>query len=310
MLLRCAGMAANTSPLGVKLIQIGIPIECNLLIRNLNIGFLDIDKLVEDRRPLVLLRFGEKPSIPQCENPINLYKATPLNLLQVTLSEFGKDCMPSLVPLHCSCCNRVVRGSSYAKYNHSLDKSICEYCFRTLDPGQEDYIKSYKHCVLADIITPEASRSICHCKRVRHIDRQGRPVSLFPVTPTESHRMAGNIEGEKCGLLKLPELVASAKYRGMQGVVVGKGEATEFKGTTGIFNLLRNWKGPSRVTSSSLIDTKERTATSGATTAFVEPAFEKLIPSFFKKYINEYPFGNVHMVLQVGPLLIENGVPE
>jgi hypothetical protein len=34
------------------------------------------------------------------------------------------------------------------------------------------------------------------------------------------------------------------------------------------------------------------------------------IPFFLKEITNRYPFGNVHMSLMVGPLVIENGVPQ
>lgn len=32
------------------------------------------------------------------------------------------------------------------------------------------------------------------------------------------------------------------------------------------------------------------------------------IPLFFRRHTEKYPFGNVHMALRVGPLVLENGV--
>ena len=78
----------------------------------------------------------------------------------------------------------------------------------------------------------------------------------------------------QCGLLKLPELVALAKYDGMQ-TVLGKG-----KGMDNVKKISRDKKS------------------------------DKDIPFFFRKYTEKYPFGNVHMALRVGPLLVENGVAQ
>ena len=128
----------------------------------------------------------------------------------------------------------------------------------------------------------------------------------------------------QCGLLKLPELVALAKYDGMQ-TVLGKGK--------GMDNVKKNSKDKKsdkeitregnakkemrqnrfhlkKVTGASLVDAKERTASSGETIEFEEAEADKDIPFFFRKYTEKYPFGNVHMALRVGPLLVENGVAQ
>ncbi|KAF8459251.1 hypothetical protein BDZ91DRAFT_851991 [Kalaharituber pfeilii] len=46
-----------------------------------------------------------------------------------------------------------------------------------------------------------------------------------------------------------------------------------------------------------------------ATNEGVEVDAEQDVPFFLKKITNQYPFGNVHMSLMIGPLIIENGVP-
>ena len=130
--------------------------------------------------------------------------------------------------------------------------------------------------------------------------------------------------GMQCGLLKLPELVALAKYHGMQ-TVLGKGK--------GMDNVKQNSKDKKndkksareenakketrqngfylkKVTGASLVDAKARTAASGETIEFEEAEADEDIPFFFRKYTEKYPFGNVHMALRVGPLLVENGVAQ
>ena len=128
----------------------------------------------------------------------------------------------------------------------------------------------------------------------------------------------------QCGILKLPELVARAKYDGMQ-TVLGKGrgpdnakqESKEKKNDKRTIEE-RDVKKENRwnraqlkkVTSASLVDANERSATSGETTVFEEAQADKDIPFFFRKYTEKYPFGNVHVALRVGPLLVENGVAQ
>ncbi|KAJ5326117.1 uncharacterized protein N7506_009219 [Penicillium brevicompactum] len=47
----------------------------------------------------------------------------------------------------------------------------------------------------------------------------------------------------------------------------------------------------------------------GSTTSVAsEATADEDIPLFFRRYTERYPFGNVHMALRVGPLVIENGV--
>lgn len=41
-----------------------------------------------------------------------------------------------------------------------------------------------------------------------------------------------------------------------------------------------------------------------------EKLASKEIPLLYRKFTNRYPFGNVHVALMFGPLMIENGVPE
>lgn len=95
---------------------------------------------------------------------------------------------------------------------------ICEDCYRAHFYGQDLFIKSYKHRVLANAITLAASRKICRCNIVPHFDTSGRSRMLFPVDKEEEHLDIDGTGGIR-GILKLGELVALAKYDGMQTVV-------------------------------------------------------------------------------------------
>jgi hypothetical protein len=203
--------------------------------------------------------------------------------------------------------------------------TICEECYRESHYGQRGLIKAYKHCILEETITPSASRNICRCSTVPHFDSNGRSRTLFPIEEEDKHR---NIEGGmQCGLLKLGELVAEAKYDGIQTTIkkrirlsdekrLREEQQKERKETEAKVKAKEAVRGGNRrrkmttVTRPSLHDAGLKAATSGRTATAEEQEADEDIPFFLRKYTERYPFGNVHMALRVGPLVIENGVSQ
>lgn len=126
----------------------------------------------------------------------------------------------------------------------------------------------------------------------------------------------------QCGLLQLPKLVAFAKFRGMQSLLANGERPADFERDSNEVNSqkavqekkseMNGWQKfrSKRSTRSSLVNTKERIATSETSIVYKEAAVDKDIPLFFRRYTQKYPFGNVHVSLRIGPLLIENGVPQ
>jgi hypothetical protein len=200
-------------------------------------------------------------------------------------------------------------------------KTICEDCYRESHYGQKGLVKAYKHCILSEVITPVASRNICHCSTVPHFDSNGRSRTLFPIETGENHR---NVQdGMQCGLLKLGGLVAEAKYDGMQTAMKKRVKLSdekrehetrekekkdkEAKEAAKVSNGRRKMK---TVTQASLHNAGLRTTISGTSATVEEEEANEDIPFFLRKYTERYPFGNVHMSLRVGPLVIENGVSQ
>lgn len=134
----------------------------------------------------------------------------------------------------------------------------------------------------------------------------------------------------QCGLLKLGEIVAEAKYDGMQPEtaktakrsgksrlhelreqdekVQKKEKEKERKGATRAAN--RQRRKFKFLTQPSLQDSRQKILASGSTPAAQEEEADKDIPFLFRPYTEKYPFGNVHMALRIGPLIIENGVSQ
>ncbi|KAI9868519.1 MAG: hypothetical protein M1813_005963 [Trichoglossum hirsutum] len=275
-------------------------------------GFLDIDKLIEHRPPLENLPFWKRPPTPQ-----------------LTLKLFEGHWVPIFAPLRCIACQDVIRGSFFHRVGELSSSGVCESCFRKSKASWTNTVKTYKHCILREAITGEISRQICRCSSVPRADPDGKSRPLFPMASHGEHRA-------QCGLLDLVDSVAQAKYEGWllpmekrlnlseekryseektreasarmekerrKERAQGKKEASKAaraasRGKTGLHS----------ATNSSLVQSTERTPTIESTAAVEEDEANEDIPAFMKPFTDRYPFGNIHMALRVGPLLIENGV--
>ncbi|KAJ2985487.1 hypothetical protein NUW58_g5506 [Xylaria curta] len=280
------------------------------------VGFLDIEKLVEHRPPLDDLSFWKRPAIPQ------------LKLDSVT-----KSGVPMLTPMRCAFCSNVIRGSMYRQTATRKDQRqesaevICEDCYREKYLGKSigaaGLVKTYKHCILREAISPQISRQVCYCEDVPHRDPEGKPLTLFPVDKDAKHLKAAGPGRVECGLLKLPEVVAEAKYGGMQTLTSNKKqkknkalaeEKKEHEERQASESEKRQKQEPQQLQLKPKIVKQlsqhgpNRTAETGTAVAVSEAEAAEDVPFFLKRYTEKYPFGNVHMALRVGPLVLENGV--
>jgi hypothetical protein len=121
----------------------------------------------------------------------------------------------------------------------------------------------------------------------------------------------------RCGLLNLGTLVAEAKYQGMLSKHEKRisladqkhiDEAREAQRQREAAKAARS-RGPSLKVyeQPSLVDTGNRNAEAGRSTTLEESRADGDIPFFLREFVNKFPFGNVHMALRIGPLIIENG---
>lgn len=271
-------------------------------------GLLDIEKLVEHRPPLDNLSFWNRPAVPQLQ-----------------LQTYSKSGFPILKPLQCSSCGSTIRSSMYYKEEEANEdgkqtivERICEDCYREKEIGKPEYMKMYKHSILDEIITPRISRKICLCDDVPHHDPQGKGLDLFPVSKGAKHRKAWLPGTVECGLLKLGEAVAEAKYDGMRTIASKKKTDKKKRNLVdeGRDDMRHGDKAKQKHTERPKIITQqsqhapERDAMSGTAVATEEAEADGDIPFFLKRYTEKYPFGNVHMALRIGPIVIENGVAQ
>ena len=244
----------------------------------------------------------------------------------MSLENFTKHWIPIFSPLHCPECGNIIRGSMFAKIrpDQPTEKQtpkdavrICEDCYRGSHYGTDSYVKLCKHSILTEVISPTAGRKICRCSDVAHFDTTGHSRNLFPVSKDEdNHRDVSGPGGLQCGLLKLGDLVADAKYDAMQQNLIHRQRPktlSEIKRIAQIQDQKEKVKKEKdrrrlRTVTQSTLHDANRTPASGSTSVADEKEADKDIPFFFRKYTEKYPFGNVHMALRIGPLIIENGV--
>lgn len=307
-------------------------------------------------------------------HPVHYFSLTGKSSLAVTLSHFTKEWVPVFTPATCSSCHDVIRGpmfqwlrpaeqqleqsNSGRKRERDLTWSaiVCESCFlekkgQNKSHDDEDSsgmscLKIYKHCILDTAITATTARKLCRCTSVARTDPSGRYRTLFPIEDqVDRHRPKNRAGRLQCVLSSLGDLVAEAKYDGMQGSVE-RGEGTRDAKVTlwseekrlaqeeaqkktrqqqedqGQPNVKKSEHGPGQrwrkkghgaletVTEHSLQDEQERTGTEGRSSEVEEAEADEDIPFFMRRCVEKYPFGNVHMALRVGPLAIENGVSQ
>ncbi|KAI0096241.1 hypothetical protein GGR51DRAFT_568720 [Nemania sp. FL0031] len=271
------------------------------------VGFLDIEKLVEHRPPLDELSFWKRPAIPQLK-----------------LQSVSKSGVPILAPLRCSSCSSIIRGSMYRTVNMDQGEKnrptiICEDCYRDKFIGTAQFIKVYKHCILREAINPQISRQICFCEEVPHRDDEGKPLALFPVDGGAKHLKAKGPGLVECGLLKLPEIVAEAKYDGMQtltskrkkkanGRLADERRDLDEQNASTESKKRQKQQQQRKIVTQKSQNAPDRITQTGTSVGVAEAEADEDVPFFLKRYTENYPFGNVHMALRLGPLVLENGV--
>lgn len=247
--------------------------------------FLDIDKIIEYRAPESMISFWKKPA-----------------LSQITHSSFDDGRMPVFVPQVCGRCKNPIRSSLFRSIKN--DGLLCEDCYRRHYFGHPDVTKVYKQCCLRKTVSLETSQEICSCMEVRRRDSKGQLRDLFPVNDdpnsTDKHLNPRGEPGKvRCGLFELTDMVAEAKHASIlpsMGIHPTLEKARRAGGPVRVKNI--NGEVPEGKKTSTEFGSSSGTTTKGA----------ENVPFYLNDIVADYPYGNVHMALRVGPLVIENGV--
>lgn len=259
--------------------------------------FLDMDKVIEYREPEKLVSFWKRPAVPQLK-----------------VVSFDDTHMPILGTDRCSDCQNVLRGSLHKRISE-YEKFVCEGCYRKKHYADPAYTKLHKHCCLQAQIKPTDSTKICLCTSVPKIDATGATRALFPVKEdpnTDAHiNPAGEAGKLRCGLYELPDMVAEAKFSATRlsvdkSTTLGDIRRADLAAQARQDALDGNQR-PRRLQSGSLVDSKLMVSEFGQSYGDTDKSYQD-IPFYLRPITDKYPYGNVHMAIRVGPLVIENGV--
>jgi hypothetical protein len=179
---------------------------------------------------------------------------------------------------------------------------ICEDCYREERHPQSHMAKLYKHSVLREVITSEIGNRICHCSSVPRRDTNGRPMAVFPVTANVQHRASG---GARCGLLNLKDRIAEAKLEGQSLKIANRKRMDEQERGDVRATIKMHTKASSAT--GRVEQVSGRPGTWKLQEATIEKEKHKGVPLHLRQFIKKFPFGNVHILLMVGTILIENG---
>jgi hypothetical protein len=249
--------------------------------------FLDIDKFIEYRDA------EEDPAV--WKRPASA---------QLKVSCYDDLNQPVFVPQRCLECQTIIRGCTFVDTTNE-GVTVCEKCYRATHYGQTRFIKQYKHSCLPAALTPEISRRLCYCSTVRRRDNHGRSRSLWPIDPAvdEGNHIQGGLGRVGCGLYKVTDLFAEAKYAST-GSQSGKNES--------LLQLRKKDPASEEIPKPAGASRKQfrkpehdETSRPEYGSSMAEP---EDIPAYLRSTIEKNPYGNMHMAIRFGPLVIENGV--
>jgi hypothetical protein len=229
-------------------------------------------------------------------------------LVQSSISEDRSHLEFQTLP--CTFCRHTIRGSSFrcvagchftrpingnVKLSSKSENIIlCEDCAREGSHEASHLVKVTKHCILSKGTSDLEAHELCSCGLSKQVNVH------FPFT----HRVR-ETHAATCALLQLANQHVKARY---DDLVISKrlshSENDQLVGNdpnTGSGARLSKWNsalnklsGKGSVTKNSISKT--------LIGRFVRPAA--------KIAVSQVRYGNVHMSLSIGPIVIENGVPE
>ena len=165
--------------------------------------------------------------------------------------------------------------------------------------------KSYKHSVLREFVTNDIANRICRCSSVPRVNSNGMPRDVFPVAAGAQHRTSG---GAQCGLLNFEDRISEAKQEGLDLKITARIRKNEEKRP--LVHTVQAGRPKKTETSRKVRHLRGERGTYARQEVRTEDQKDRGVPVHLRNSIQRFPFGNVHVMLMVGTVVIENGVRE
>jgi hypothetical protein len=248
------------------------------------------------------------------------------------------DCnqIPSFRPLCCSSCSGVVRGTHFCcrsgcvgtsdNKNQHVDKRkdtgetidtnpssskpadqpyiLCETCARNNIHPLSHLRKFPKHCVITNSVSLLQSQQICQCHQSP--SSQLSKSSLFPFRYGQRE-----IHYSGCGLLNLTPEHFKVRYADIHRGKNRWNPLTIRNGNPALASTPSPSSG--RPLEQKTLPGNQNllgSTPSDSHSPDPKPFLKSMLKPIIHPVLEKIPFGNVHMALMFGPLVIENGVPE
>jgi hypothetical protein len=305
--------------------------------------------VVEYRDPEYQLGVWLRPRAPQRGFPFRPHSYLPVSRsvtdppLVETVPREEQQPGVDFTPLRCSYCSELVRGSRFQCVRGCVDSSqvsgqrpviLCETCARGQVHPPDHLKKMHKNCILAATISDPQARQICSCWESPTTDIGDK--SLYPFTKTDRGRHDPgchllNLKSKHCQE-KLDEVVKLGRLHDFEnsdsvvdqppsegGVLIdgqmmptadappdppgGNQDSPQTASASvprGLISMVRE----------KLSGVGRRIMARPVGLSSMEPLRKQVLQQGMRLIKDDIPFGNVHMGLVIGPLIIENGVPE
>lgn len=231
----------------------------------------------------------------------------------------------AFAPLVCTLCKLTVRGTHFSclegcktdPEEHSnlqnapqnleatRDVLLCENCARKDGHPSNHMRKQQKHSIVPTCITPQVAEGICPC------------ISLSPTEnpfPFTLHSRQRHLP--QCPLRSVAESHEKARYIDLirlKNLEQPNKEDDSIRSTESRrHSMFATTPKPPSLLQRMSLSNKSISSSSGHSRAslFSQGIARSMTLPFARKVAENIPFGNVHMALSIGPLVIENGVPE
>ncbi|KAL4994942.1 hypothetical protein BDV10DRAFT_203458 [Aspergillus recurvatus] len=201
--------------------------------------------------------------------------------------------------LKCAQCHNIITGSMFTRINEAFATStICENCYWVHHYGDNSYVKQYKHSIVQDAIELADQQGSCKCSRaLTEIVARG----TYSKVRGRDHYC--NYE-KSCPVFGTSQEIGNVKYEGLLATAGLEPPAGKRSSLSRIVSKVKRRPAPTigRPTrhAAEEVGTKSYNQCSAGRARGDED-----MPLFFRECVYDNTFDDVHMVLRVGPILIE-----
>ena len=201
--------------------------------------------------------------------------------------------------LKCAQCHNAITGSMFTRRNEEFATStICEGCYWAHHYGDQSYVKQYKHSIVEDAIELAERQGSCKCEQntkqlTGWYHLKFKDGNHYQISATKS-----------CPVFKISQGISNVKYKGLLATAGLEPPVRKRFGLSRVASKLKR-HSLSTIGQASPLAPEELASKLYLQSSTGRAKADEDVPLFARECVVENPFSYVHMVLRVGPILIE-----